>query len=483
MRFTYQNDDLSVLYNLHMVRTRIAPSPTGEDLHIGNLYTALLNWAWAKKHEGQFIIRIEDTDVQRLVKGSEERILQTVKDYHLDYQEGPDIGGGSGPYRQSERLDIYHQYAQELIEKKAAYYCFCSKERLDKLRKQQQKKGEVPRYDKHCLREVKDPQKRIDSGEDHVIRLNVKQNQEIVFEDAVRGEIKFKSNHIDDQILIKSDGYPTYHLAVVVDDHLMKITHVIRGEEWISSTPKHVIIYDTLGWERPIYAHTPLLRNPDKSKISKRKNPAEVWASWYLKQGYLGRAVLNYLALMGWSHPKQEEVFLMDEFIRVFDLKDLQPVGPAFDLVKLEWLSGEHIRRLERNDLKERILKFIGEGYDEQIVDKTIPLIQERIKKLSEYLPLCDFFFKPPEKYQVDLKSQKKLLQKIHDTLSKIKDWTADVIGQEMQQLVEREKLKTGDFFMTLRVAVSGKKITPPLNESMEILEKKECLKRLEKLL
>ncbi len=466
-----------------MVRTRIAPSPTGEDLHIGNLYTALLNWAWAKKHDGQFIIRIEDTDRQRLIKGAEEKILKTIKDYKLDYQEGPDIGGGPGPYRQSERLDIYHQYAQELIEKKAAYYCFCSKERLEKLKEQQQKKGEVPRYDKHCLREVKDPQKRVDNGEDHVIRLNVKQNQEIIFEDVIRGEIKFKSGNIDDQVLIKSDGYPTYHLAVVVDDHLMKITHVIRGEEWISSTPKHVIIYDVLGWERPVYAHTPLLRNPDRSKISKRKNPSEVWASWYLKQGFLGRAVLNYLALMGWSHPQEKEVFLMDEFIKVFDLKDMQAVGPAFDLVKLEWLSGQHIRRLEPNDLKERIVNFIGEKYDPTTVEKTIPLIQERIKKLSEYLPLSEFFFKQPEKYQIDLKKHKKLLQKIHDALSKMKDWTADVIGQEMQQLAEHEKVKAGDFFTILRAAISGKKITPPLSESMEILGKKECLKRIEKLL
>ncbi len=465
-----------------MVRTRIAPSPTGEDLHIGNLYTALLNWAWARKHDGQFIIRIEDTDQQRLIKGAEEKILQTLKDYHLDYDEGPDIGGDAGPYRQSERLDIYDQFAKELIEKKAAYYCFCSKERLDKLRKAQQKKREVPRYDKHCLT-IKDADKRISDGEKYVIRLNVKPNQTIEFNDIIRGEIKFRSKDIDDQVLMKSDGFPTYHLAVVVDDHLMKITHVIRGEEWISSTPKHVLIYDALGWERPIYVHTPLLRNPDKSKVSKRKNPAQAWAGWYLKQGFLGRAVLNYLALMGWSHPKQEEVFLMDEFIRVFDVKDLQAVAPAFDIVKLEWLNGEHIRRLEQDDLKERIIKYIDEGYSRDIIAKTTPLIQERIKKLSDYLSLCEFFFKEPDKYEIDLKKQKSLLNKIHDILSKTKDWSAHEIGEQLQTLAEHEKIKVGDFFMTLRVAVSGKKITPPLSESMEILGKQEVLKRLEKLI
>ena len=378
-----------------MIRTRIAPSPTGEDLHIGNLHTALINWAYAMKNSGQFIVRIEDTDKERVIKGSEERILETLKNYGLDYNEGPDVEGLSGPYRQSERLEIYDEYVNELLKKGVAYYCFCSKERLDDLRKKQIKEKKVPKYDKHCLLNVKDAKKRVEAGEKYVIRLNIKPGKKIEFEDVIRGKIIFDSDNVDDQILIKSDGYPTYHLAVVIDDHLMNITHVIRGEEWISSTPKHVFLYDAFGWDRPIFAHTPLLRNADKSKLSKRKNP--VWASWYLKQGFLPRAVLNYLALMGWSHPKQKEVFTIDEFINVFDLKDMRPVGPAFDPVKLEWMSGEHIRILEENDLKSRIATFIGEKYDENIVLKTVPLIRERIKKLSDYLPLCDFFFEEPK--------------------------------------------------------------------------------------
>ncbi len=463
-----------------MVRTRIAPSPTGEDLHIGSIHTALINWAYAKKYSGQFIVRIEDTDRERLVKGSEEKMLDTLKKYGLDYDEGPDKEGLCGPYRQSERLETYEIYVNELLEKGVAYYCFCSKDRLDKLRKQQVVEKKMPRYDKYCLKNVKNGKERAGSGEKYVIRLNVKPKQTIEFEDLIRGKISFQSENIDDQVLIKSDGYPTYHLAVVVDDHLMKITHVIRGEEWISSTPKHIILYEAFGWEKPFFAHTPLLRDKNKAKLSKRKNP--VWASWYLDQGYLPRAILNYLALMGWSHPKQKEIFTMDEFIKVFDLKDMSPVGPAFDLVKLEWLNGEHIRILENEDLKSRVVEFIGDKYNVEIISKTIPLIKERIKKLSEYLSLCEFFFKPPEKYEMDLKSHKSLIEKIHGELLKLEDWKANKIGEVMLALAEKEKIKVSEFFMILRVAISGKKITPPLNESMEILGQKECLKRLKNI-
>ena len=314
-----------------MVRTRIAPSPTGEDIHIGNLYTALINWAWAKKHKGKFIIRIEDTDQERLVKGSEEKILQTIKEYGLNYDESTDIGGQYGSYRQSERLSVYKKYADELIKKKAAYYCTCTKERLAELRAAQQKQKQIPKYDKHCLTKQKEVKEEIKKGKSYVVRLNVPNNREIKFNDLIRGEIKIMSDNLDDQVLMKSDGFPTYHLAVVVDDYLMKISHIIRAEEWLSSTPKHILLFEAFGWDLPIFAHVPILRNPDRSKLSKRKNP--VWASWYLKQGYLPEAVLNYLALMGWSHPEQKEIFSLDEFVKVFDLKDIKSSGPAFDIV------------------------------------------------------------------------------------------------------------------------------------------------------
>lgn len=463
-----------------MVRTRIAPSPTGEDIHIGNLYTALINYVFAKKHDGQFIIRIEDTDRERFVAGSEDRILSTIRAYGIEYAEGPDKGGPYAPYRQSERLEIYKAYAEQLVKKGAAYYCFCTKERLEELRKKQQQGKQIPRYDKQCLKEIQNAESRIQHGEKYVIRLNVPTEKEIVFQDVIRGEIKFNTAQIDDQVLIKSDGYPTYHMAVVVDDNAMKITHVIRAEEWISSTPKHILLYEALGWNLPIFAHLPILRNPDKSKLSKRKNPA--WASWYLKQGFLPEAVLNYLALMGWSHPEQQEMFSLDELIEKFDLKDMQPVGPAFDVVKLEWMNGEYIRKMPVERLAQSVKRFIGDQYNKEIVEKTIPLIQERIKKLSDYIPLCEFFFKQPEHYEIDLSSKKKLLKKIAEELSAVEQWNHEIIGKKMQQLADNENIKTGEFFMTLRVAITGKKISPPLNESMEILGKEECVERVSRL-
>lgn len=465
-----------------MVRTRIAPSPTGQDIHIGNLYTALINWAYARKHKGQFILRIEDTDRARLVAGAEEKIMSSLKRFGLTPDESPMKSGSYGPYRQSERLDLYRKYAQELVEKGAAYYCFCAKERLDALRKQQQAQKKVPKYDRHCLK-VQSPKSKVQSSKPYVIRLKMPENTDVVFNDVVRGEIKFNSNDLDDQVLLKSDGYPTYHLAVVVDDHLMHISHVIRAEEWISSTPKHVLLYDMFGWEQPVFAHLPILRNPDKSKLSKRKNA--VWASWYLKEGYFPEALLNYLALMGWSHPQGREIFSLDEFAQVFDLKDIKTVGPVFDQVKLAWMNGEYVRKSPVKRLKAKIMKFIGSGYAEDLVEKTIPLIQERIKKLSDYLPLCQFFFERQKSWEIDLSHHELLLTKIRHGLSVIENWRADEIGRCMQSLAEELAIKNSpayagkEFFMIARVAITGKKISPPLNQSMEILGKTECLERL----
>lgn len=464
-----------------MVRTRIAPSPTGQDIHIGTLNTALVNWAVAKKNNGQFIVRLEDTDRTRYIEGAEEKFLSTFKSFGLHYAEGPDIGGAYAPYRQSERLNLYQKHAKQLVEKGAAYYCVCSKERLEEVRKKQQTEGKITKYDRYCLLHPEEAQEKISKGEKFVIRLKIPDHEELVFDDAIRGEIKFQSDSLDDQVLLKSDGYPTYHLAVVVDDHAMKITHVIRAEEWIPSTPKHILLYKAFGWELPIFAHLPLLRNPDRSKLSKRKNP--VWASWYLEQGFLPEAILNYLSLMGWSHPQQKEIFNLEEFVEKFDLQDVQPVGPAFDLIKLEWMNGEYIRKLSIQDLGIKIYEFYDKKYAEELINKTAPLIQERIKKLSEYLTLCEFFFKEPKKYEIDLSQKKELLKKIHEEISLISDWKANIIGEKMQELAIKESVKNSEFFMTLRVVITGKKISPPLNESMEILGKEECLSRIKKLI
>ncbi len=465
-----------------MVRTRIAPSPTGQDVHVGSVATALMNFAWAHRNKGQFVVRIEDTDRSRLVPGGEKKMLDTLDRIGLPGDESPKVGGPYAPYRQSERLAIYKKYAEELVKNNKAYYCVCTPERLTKMREEQQAKKQIPKYDRLCFNNQKEVLKKVLAGEKHVVRLKIPDNQEIIINDVVRGEIKFHTKDIDDQVLLKSDGFPTYHLGVVVDDHLMKISHVIRGEEWLPSTPKHVIIYQSFGWELPVFVHVSLLRNPDKSKLSKRKNP--VWTSWYIdEQGIYPEALLNYLALMGWSHPEGKEKFSLDEYVEKFDIKDIQTTAPVFDPVKLDWMNGLYIRESQNSNLKTQILEFYKKrkiNLDENLVEKTIPLIKERIKKLSGYLPLCEFFFNKPEKYEIDLKSKKDLLKNLGEELEKVKDWKASVIGESMQGLVKKLDVKAGEFFMVVRVAMTGKKISPPLNESMEILGKEECLKRID---
>ena len=460
------------------VRVRIAPSPTGEDLHIGNVYTALLNYVFAKKHKGKFIVRIEDTDRTRLVEGCEERILKSLKWLNLNYDEGPDTGGPFAPYRQSERLPLYRKYAEELVEKGHAYYCFCTVERLAEMRNIQQTKGELPLYDRLCRKIEPLLAQQRKEKEKHVIRLKIPEKGITIFHDLIRGDISFENRLLDDQVLLKSDGFPTYHLAVVVDDHLMEITHVIRAEDWISSTPQHILLFRYFGWQLPVFVHGPLLRNPDKSKLSKRKNP--VWVSWYKEQGFLPEAVLNYLALMGWSHPDGKDIFSVSEFIDKFKLEDLKAVGPSFDLTKLEWLNGEYIRKCQNSKLNSQIMDFYKQKLPEVIIEKTIPLVRERIKKLSDYLPLTEFLFNRPVKFELDLKPYRELLTDISAKLVELDQWKAEVIGAAMLELAEEKKVKNSEFFMVLRVAVSGKKITPPLNESLEILGKKEVLYRCE---
>ncbi|MFZ6035306.1 MAG: glutamate--tRNA ligase [Patescibacteria group bacterium] len=462
-----------------MVRTRIAPSPTGQDVHVGSVATALMNYAWAKKNNGQFIIRIEDTDRTRLVPGGEEKMLDTLDKIGLHADESPKIGGPHVPYRQSERLEKYKKYASELVSKGKAYYCICTPDRLTKMREEQQAKKQIPKYDRKCYHDQEAVMKEIkEKNIKHVVRLLIPDGK-VVFNDVVRGEVTIENQNLDDQVLLKSDGYPTYHLGVVVDDHLMGITHIIRGEEWLPSTPKHVILYRAFGWELPVFVHVPLLRNPDKSKLSKRRNP--VWTSWYVEKGIFPEALLNYLALMGWSHPEGKEVFSLDEYIKVFDIKDIQKTAPVFDPVKLDWMNGEYIRKMDDKTLKEKITGFIGDGYDQELVGKTIPLVKERIKELSEYLPLTEFLFEAPKTYEADLKPKKELFAKITEKMKNLSDWKAEAIGEAMGRVCEETQTKRGEFFMNVRVAITGKKISPPLNESMEILGKGECLKRLMK--
>ncbi len=471
-----------------VVRTRIAPSPTG-DPHVGTAYVALFNYAMARKHGGQFVLRIEDTDRQRSSEASEQMILDSLRWLGLDWDEGPDVGGEYGPYRQSERSEIYTEHADRLVATGAAYPCFCSRERLSELREQQRLAKAQLGYDGHC-REIppEEAQRRIAAGEEHVIRLRMPDEGEIVVHDLLRGEVRFDASQIDDQVLIKSDGYPTYHLANVVDDHLMKISHVIRAEEWISSLPKHVQLYRAFGWDEPVFCHLPLLRNTDKSKISKRKNPVSL--NYYRRAGYLPEAMLNYLALMGWTMPDERDQFSLSEFADNFDPANISLGGPVFDLAKLTWLNGRYIRDLSPQQLLERLRA--GLASDDFLLE-VIGLAHERIDTLQDFFSYADFFFTGDVEY--DDGERAKLVAKDHtppqtakalrvlleDHLDPILHWEPEAIEEAMRAFCERHGWTPKQLFMPVRVAVTGRAATPPLFETMAVLGKEVCRSRLRK--
>lgn len=424
------------------VRTRIAPSPTGQDLHIGNAYTALINYVFAKKYGGQFIVRIEDTDQKRLVEGSEERILASLAWLGITFDEGP--------YRQSEHLDVYQKYAEELVAKGHAYWCSCTPDRLADMRKKQEENHQPPMYDGHC-REA-----HLSKG--LTIRLKVPNEGVTTFHDLIRGDVSFENKLIDDQVLLKSDGFPTYHLGVVVDDHLMNITHIIRGEEWISSTPKHILLYKFFGWEIPAIAHVSVLRNPDRSKLSKRKNP--VWVSDYKAKGFVPDAIKNYLATMAWSYPDGRDIFSVSEMIREFNLEDVQTTAPIFDVEKLKWMNGKYLKEPDIHD-------FYEGKYPEDKVKQIWPLVKDRMKVLTEFETLAGFFFERPEKKEIN--------PKIVDALENCQ-WNHDAMEKAIRSVAGQNAKEA---FMELRVAVTGGSVGPPLLESLEILGKEETLARI----
>lgn len=464
------------------IRTRIAPSPTGLDLHIGNAYTALINYVFAKKNGGQFIIRIEDTDRTRLVEGSEQRILKSLEWLGIPHDEGPDIGGQFAPYRQSDRLLLYKKYAEELVEKGHAYYCFCTPERLDEMRKKQEEEHKPPMYDGLCKSLSKEEvKKRLDRGDKYVIRLNVPDDGTTTFHDLIRGDISFENKLIDDQVLLKSDGFPTYHLGVVVDDHIMEISHVIRGEEWISSTPKHILLYQFFGWELPQFAHLSVLRNPDKSKLSKRKNP--VWTMDYRNRGFLPEAIKNYLATMAWAFPEGKEFFTVEEMMEKFEITDIQTTAPVFDQEKLRWMNGEYIRKMDETELLAKITAFDATVPNDsgELMKQILPLVRERMKTIGEFETLADFFFVAPVKFEREI--QKDLLMISATALRSVSDWKHDVMEQAIRTAVTTEGKKAKDVFMELRIAITGKTVGPPLLESLEILGKEETLARIDSLL
>ncbi|MGL6170198.1 MAG: glutamate--tRNA ligase [Fusobacteriaceae bacterium] len=467
------------------VRTRIAPSPTG-DPHVGTAYIALFNIGFSAINNGEFILRIEDTDQNRYTAGSEQMIFDTLGWLGLNWAEGPDIGGASGPYRQSERFHLYGDYAKKLVEDGEAYYCFCTSERLDNLRERQKAMGKAPGYDGHCRSLSKEEvETRLAAGEEHVIRLKMPYDGETIIKDRLRGEIVFENDKIDDQVLLKGDGFPTYHLANVVDDHLMEITHVIRAEEWIPSTPKHIQLYKAFKWEAPEFIHMPLLRNSDRTKISKRKNPVSLL--WYKEEGYLKEGLVNFLGLMGYSFPDAREIFSLQEFKDNFDIDRVSIGGPVFDLVKLGWVNNQHMRLKDLKELTDLTLPFfrnegfIGETVSEKEYSTLLKIVQlqrESCITLKEIAQTSAVYFKDefslpelnPELDKKELAAIERLYNLIKDPdgkksieifCEKVMNFPTEEITVEEGKAILAETLTEvgagpGKVYMPLRAVLTG---------------------------
>lgn len=474
------------------IRVRFAPSPTGY-LHVGGLRTALYNFLFARKNNGNFILRIEDTDRNRYVEGATENLINALKWAGLDYDEGPDIGGDYGPYMQSQRLDIYKKYSEELIKNGNAYYCFCTTERLQQLREDQEKlKLPQIKYDKHCLNLTADEiQKKLIDKIPFVIRLNVKPNEKIIFYDVVRQQVEFNSNNIDDQILIKSDGFPTYHLANVVDDYLMKISHVIRGEEWLSSTPKHVLLYEAFEWEKPIFAHLPLLLNPDKSKLSKRQG--DVAVEDYRDKGYLKEALINFVALLGWNAGDDKEFYELNELINAFSLDKINKAGAVFDIVKLNSIQADHLRNKSNQELlillKNEFQKseFVNKNISDQYLLFVINAMKERVSFVSEFITNCKYFYEDPQEYeQKSIEKNWKSdtpeqLNKLAEEFNKLENPEKSDYENALNKVAIELNIGKSKLIHPLRLSLSGQSTGPGLFDLLFILGKDTSVKRIKK--
>jgi len=519
-----------------MIRTRFAPSPTGY-LHVGGLRTALYNYLYAKNNNGTFILRIEDTDQKRFVEGATQHLIDMMNWAGLEYDEGPGKEAKFGPYIQSERTETYRKYAQELLDKKAAYRCFCTQERLDEMRLNQEKQKKAPMYDRHCLYLTEEEiQKKLDEGAPFVIRQKVPSSEIVKFDDRIRGKVSFAGNTIDDQVLIKSDGFPTYHLANVVDDHLMEVTHVIRGEEWLPSTPKHILLYNAFGWQHPEFAHIPLLLNKDRSKLSKRQGDVSV--EEYIKKGYSKEAIINFIAFLGW-HPggaEENEIFTLEDLSSQFTLEKVHKAGAIFDLEKLEWFNwqwnrkkyheklssiakeidpkvsianpkkGEFVYTFENKEkqsaffikkaetLLEICKDYIDEKYksNEEILNKALVTVEEKIlrnpKEINENI---SFYFEigeyekellTHEKMNVNFEMAKTALEKSLEVLENLSDFDSEEKIQEaLLKLVEKLGVKNGQILWPMRSALTGLQFSPGVFEIISVLGKEETLKRIKK--
>nr|WP_075260976.1 glutamate--tRNA ligase [Cutibacterium acnes] len=487
--------------DLHPARTRVAPSPTG-DPHVGTAYMALFDKAWAQRTGGQFVLRIEDTDRTRLVADSEDQIYQTLEWLGLSPDESPLVGGPYEPYKQSERLDTYKPLVEKLIESGHAYRCWCSQERLKQLREERAAaKSPETGYDRMCLGMSKEERAKLPGfTETPVVRMLIPEDVDLEFDDLIRGTVR--APRPDDQVILKADGFPTYHMAVVVDDHLMGIDTVVRGEEWISSTPKHLLLYKWLGWEAPKFAHMPLLRNTDKSKISKRKNPA-ARLMWFREQGYLPEALRNFLQLLAYPTVAEgQEMEDFDSFVSRFDWGNVSTGGPVFDVTKLDWLNGQYIRSLDAEVLTDRVLDYadqmcqarhvLGRDLTQEdccVIHAAMPLVRERLTLLSEALPKLAFLLTDDDALVFDEDSVAKLKAGADDiqhaaveVLKGLDDFSADAIQAALRaRLCDEMGIKPRLAFAPVRVAVTGSRVSPPLFEAMEILGKESTLRRMQR--
>lgn len=498
--------------NLSGPRLRVAPSPTG-DPHVGTAYMSLFNLAFARQQDGQFILRIEDTDRARFRADSEQQVFDTLHWLGLNWDEGPDLGGPYAPYRQSERLGTYRPYVDQLLEQGDAYLCYCTPARLQEMRERQQKLKQPTGYDRLCLGKTQEERAELGGySETPVVRMLIPEDVELRFADLIRGEVS--APHPDDQVILKADGFPTYHLAVVVDDHEMGITHVVRGEEWISSTPKHRLLYRLLGWPEPAWVHMPLLRNTDHSKISKRKNPA-ARLTWFREEGYLPEALVNFLCLLGYPpiiepDGTEREVFSFEEFVQGFDFAKVNPAGPIVNLAKLDHLNGVHIRALEVRDLASRLLPFLdrdgvlsGNPTLGELgrLTRVAELIQPRLVKLADATPLVAPFYAPDDAVPIadDARAGLKgdvagildaavaALEAIPlddgDLLASTTPWNHEAIEAALRAaLLDELGLKPRVAFAPLRTAISGQRVSPPLFESMDVIGRHGTLTRLKTL-
>ena len=472
-------------------RVRFAPSPTGF-LHIGGLRTALYNYLFAKHHGGQFVLRIEDTDQSRKVEGAIENLISTLEWAGIQYDEGPNRDGGHGPYVQSERLEIYRKHARQLIEQGKAYYCFCSPSRLEEVRQRQMAAKLNPAYDRHC-RDIPhaEAESRIRSGagEPYVVRMKVPISGGMTFNDLIRGDVTISYEVLDDQVLLKSDGFPTYHLAVVVDDHLMGITHIIRGEEWLPSVPKHILLYQYFGWEVPKLAHLPLLLNPDKSKLSKRQG--DVAVEDYRAKGYLKEAIINFIALLGWNPGDDREIFTLEELIKEFSLERVGKSGAVFNVDKLNWLNFEHLRKKPDAEvlgmLKECLAGSAVETkhLDDEYLLRVIGAMRVRVTFVKDFVEKSPYFFRPPVQYEPDVVKKRwkqeapEQMKKLIEEFSRLENPQKEDYEAAFHRATETLKVKHGDMIHALRLAVSGMGAGPGLYDILFILGKEETIRRI----